>query len=46
MRSDEAIAACMTLYFSESSRIGLKNCSTSCQKARSVPTVSSPWRIR
>src|SRR2546430_279106 len=45
-RSDDAIAACMMLYFSDRSRIGRKNCSRSCQKASSVPIVIAPPRIQ
>jgi len=41
---DEAIAACMMLYFSDRSRIGWKNCWSSCQNATSVPRLS--WRSR
>ena len=45
-RSDDAMAACMMLYFSDRSRIGRKNCSRSCQKASSVPIVIAPPRIQ
>ena len=41
-RSEEAIAACMMLYFSDRSRIGWKNWFSSCQNATSVPSVRFP----
>jgi hypothetical protein len=45
-RSDDAIAACMMLYFSDRSRIGRKNCSSSCQNATSVPRLNEPCWIQ
>ncbi len=40
MRSDEAIAACSRLNFSDMSLIGRKNRCEYCRKATSVPSVS------
>ena len=42
MRSDEAMAVCMILYFSDRSRMGRQNISLNCTKAMIVPSVTVP----
>ena len=42
MRSDDAIAACRTLNFSDMSLIGRKKRCEYCRKATSAPSVSAP----